>query len=49
MSALSQEENQLMAYQIGADDYVTNPFKPSLLFAKVIAMIKRDQKKKKIF
>ena len=49
ISALSQEENQLMAYQIGADDFIIKPFKPSLLYAKVIAMIKRDQKKKKIF
>ena len=45
MSALSQEENQLMAYQLGADDYIIKPFQLSLLHAKVIAMIKRDQKK----
>ena len=45
MSALSQEENQLLAYQLGADDYIIKPFQLSLLHAKVIAMIKRDQKK----
>ena len=49
MSALSQEENQLLAYQLGADDYIIKPFQLSLLHAKVIAMIKRDQKKEKIY
>ena len=40
-----KEENQLLAYQLGADDYIIKPFQLSLLHAKVIAMIKRDQKK----
>lgn len=44
MSALSQEQNQLMAYELGGDDYVTKPFKLSILYAKVIALIKRDKK-----
>lgn len=44
ISALSEEENQIMAYELGADDYITKPFKLSILYAKVLAMIKRDQK-----
>ncbi|WP_373154042.1 response regulator transcription factor [Clostridium sp. AUH-JLR23] len=44
ISALSEEENQLMAFELGADDYVMKPFQPSILYAKVVAMIKRDQK-----
>jgi len=43
VSALSEEQNQLKAYEFGADDYVTKPFKLSLLYAKVIALIKRSQ------
>ena len=44
ISALSEEENQLMVFELGADDYVMKPFQPSILYAKVVAMIKRDQK-----
>ncbi|MEG0453602.1 MAG: response regulator transcription factor [Coprobacillus sp.] len=44
ISALSEDENQLKAYELGADDYITKPFKLSILYAKSIAIIKRDQK-----
>lgn len=44
ISALSQEDNQLLGYELGADDYMTKPFKPSILYMKCLAFIKRDQK-----
>ena len=34
----------MMAYELGADDYITKPFKPSILYLKCLAMMKRDQK-----
>lgn len=47
ISALSEEENQLKAYEYGADDYMTKPFKPSLLYAKCMALLKRNNKRER--
>ena len=44
ISALSQEENQLKAYELGADDYLTKPFQSSILYAKCLAVYKRVHK-----
>ena len=41
ISALSEEETQLKAFELGGDDYVSKPFLPSVLYAKVIAICKR--------
>lgn len=46
ISALLENENQLRAYELGADDYITKPFKLSILYAKCMAIIKRDQRVK---
>lgn len=34
LTALSDEEDKLFGYELGADDYVTKPFSMSLLYAK---------------
>lgn len=44
LTALSDEEDKLLGYELGADDYVTKPFTMSVLYAKTIALIKRNQK-----
>ena len=44
ISALSEEKNQLLAYELGADDYMTKPFQISILYAKCQAILKRVKK-----
>ena len=44
ISALSEDENQLKAYEYGADDYITKPFSPSELVARVKAHLARYER-----
>ena len=41
LTALSDEEDKLYGYELGADDYVTKPFSMAVLYAKVDALIRR--------
>ena len=43
LTALSDEEDKLLGYELGADDYVTKPFTMSVLYAKTMALIKRSR------
>ena len=44
LTALSDEEDKLLGYELGADDYITKPFSMSVLYAKTMALIKRNQR-----
>ena len=44
LTALSDEEDKLLGYELGADDYVTKPFSMSVLYAKTMALIKRNKR-----
>ena len=43
LTALSDEEDKLYGYELGADDYVTKPFTMSVLYAKTAALIRRSR------
>ena len=42
LTAKSTEEDKLKGYDYGADDYMTKPFSPKLLLAKVNALLRRS-------
>ncbi len=42
LTARSQEFDELMSFESGADDFVTKPFSPTVLMKRVEALIKRS-------
>jgi len=43
LTALSDEDDKLTGFELGADDYVTKPFGMSVLYAKTCALIRRSR------
>ena len=43
LTARSEEFDDLMGFEAGADDYVTKPFSPSVLMKRVAALLRRAQ------
>jgi DNA-binding response OmpR family regulator len=43
LTALSEESDQIVGLEIGADDYIIKPFSPRALVARVRALLRRTQ------
>ena len=49
LTAKTQEEDKLIGFENGSDDYVTKPFSPKELVARVKALLNRDKLKHDIY
>ncbi|MEE1185832.1 MAG: response regulator transcription factor [Acutalibacteraceae bacterium] len=43
LTARSEDFDQIMAFESGADDYVTKPFSPAVLIKRIEALLKRSK------
>ena len=48
LTARAEEVDQLFAFELGADEYVTKPFSPKILTARVNALLRRLENEKPI-
>lgn len=48
LTAKTQESDKIVGLELGADDYVTKPFSPRELIARIKAVIRRGKEKEKL-
>ena len=42
LTARSEEEDELQGFSLGADDYISKPFRPKVLVARIDSLLKRN-------
>lgn len=42
LTALGQEQNELLGFELGVDEYIVKPFSPKILVARVEAILRRS-------
>lgn len=47
LTAKAEEQDELLGYKLGVDEYITKPFSPKILVARIEAILKRSGKVKK--
>ncbi len=47
LTALTEESDQIVGLELGADDYISKPFSPRTLVARVRALLRRSRGKVK--
>ena len=48
LTAKGEEIDQLFAYDLGVDEYITKPFSPKILVAKIKTLLRRVQKEQEV-
>ena len=49
LSAMKEETDKLSSFDLGVDDYITKPFSPKELVARIKAVLKRNDKIKDVY
>ena len=42
LTARSEERDELLGFELGVDEYITKPFSPKILVARIEAILRRD-------
>ncbi len=45
LTAKAEEQDELLGFELGVDEYISKPFSPKILVARVSAILKRTEKK----
>ena len=47
LTARGEEQDELFGFELGVDEYISKPFSPKILLARVEAILKRSNQKQK--